>query len=218
MQCLIKLESPNTKSDAKLELITMASDLMPEGKPKFLSMVKYPMISTLVQQEGKKKILALLILMVKDFCSSLNVVRNMNEGQMIEAGAMLLDECGNFRMEDYLMMFQLAKRGELIKIYDRIDLQVISELMDSYWKRRHRAAEDFFDEEVAHLDSLGNTKKFIDDEHPMDTRLKNTIQGIANGMSSMNTGVEEKIGSKAAVQQLKAIEQRDSELIKKKQK
>jgi hypothetical protein len=43
-----------------------------------------------------------------DFCSSINVLRNMNEDQMIEAAAMLIAECGNFRLEDYVMMFSMG--------------------------------------------------------------------------------------------------------------
>ena len=134
MQCLIKLETPD-KTEAKMELISLTSELMPAGVPSFLEIVKYPMIRDLIAEIGKKKMLAILVLLVKDFCSSINVIRNMNEDQMIEAGAMLLDECVNFRLEDYVMMFSLAKRGQLIKILDRIDLQLIGEMMDKYWEK-----------------------------------------------------------------------------------
>ncbi|MBK7885498.1 MAG: hypothetical protein IPJ81_18165 [Chitinophagaceae bacterium] len=54
MQCLIKLETPE-KSDAKMELIALVSDLMPQGKPKYLEVIKYPMIRQLIETEGKKR-------------------------------------------------------------------------------------------------------------------------------------------------------------------
>lgn len=130
----------------------MASELMPGGKPRYLDVIHFPMIRDLVKSEGKKKMLAVLVIMVKDLCSSLNVVRNMNEDQMIEAAAMLLDECGNFRLEDYVMMFSMGKRGQLVKIYDRIDLQVITAMMDEYWEKRKAIGDLLQENEVNHYD------------------------------------------------------------------
>jgi hypothetical protein len=156
LQCLIDLEQPEKKSEAKMELITISSDLMPKGKPRFLAVISYPSIASLVKTEGKKKMLAVLVLLVKDFCGSMNVVRNMNEDQMIESAAMLLDECGNFRMEDYVMMFNLAKKGAFhpeVKIYDRIDIQVICNILDAYWKRRHEAGRVAQEAEADGIDS-----------------------------------------------------------------
>lgn len=147
MQCLIKLES-SERSEAKMDLVMRTNELMPAGKPNFLSVPKYPAIAKLVETEGKKKMLMVMILLVKDFCSSMNVVRNMNEDQMIEAGSVLLDECDNFRLEDYVMMFSMAKKGQLpVKVYDRIDIQLISQFMDAYWVQRNNAGNDANEEE-----------------------------------------------------------------------
>lgn len=170
MQCLIKLETP-TKTEAKMELISLTSELMPGGVPSFLEVIKYPMVRDLISEIGKKKMLAILVLLVKDFCSSINVVRNMNEDQMIEAGAMLLDECGNFRLEDYVMMFSLAKRGQLIKILDRIDLQLIGEMMDKYWDKRNSVAQVFIENSQNHYDSLGSTKRIEEEYHHEDAKI-----------------------------------------------
>jgi hypothetical protein len=145
-----------------MDLIAITSELMPKGKPQFLAVVKYPSIASLVETEGKKKMLAVLVLLVKDFCGSMNVIRNMNEDQMIETAAMLLDECDNFRLEDYVMMFSLAKKGAFhteVKIYDRIDIQVITSILDEYWKRRHAvgfAAQVEESEGVAAIENPGN--------------------------------------------------------------
>lgn len=160
MQCLINLEMPKTKSEAKMELVLMTNQLMPEGRPQYLSVVKYPTIRSLIEQVGRKKMLAILVLMVKDFCSSVNVVRNMNEDQMIEVGSMLLEECGNFRMEDYVMMFNIAKRGGFseVKIMDRVDIQLISSIMDAYWQRRSIAGQQQLDNEVMQLEGISQTE------------------------------------------------------------
>src|SRR4051812_29053217 len=103
IQCLISMDLPEKKSEAKMEFLTLTSNLMPGGNPTYLDVIKYPMVRFLVEEVGKKTMLKVIYLLVKDFCSSLNVVRNMNQDQMIEAASMLLNECGNFRLEDYAM-------------------------------------------------------------------------------------------------------------------
>lgn len=171
LQCLIRLETVE-RSEAKMELVLMTNDLMPKGKPDLLGVVKFPMIQDLIKTEGKKKMLAVLVLMVKDFCASMNVVRNMNEEQMIEAGAMLLEECDNFRMEDYVMMFSMAKKGTFypeVKIYDRIDIQTISQIVDEYWSRRIEAGriardKDFLAIENNLLENTADRKKLVFDD------------------------------------------------------
>ena len=106
-----------------------------------VGVIKYPSIERLCQEYGKKSLRVAILILVKDLCNSLNVVRNMNEDQMIEAACMLLDECGDFRLEDYVMMFSLAKRGQLVKIMDRIDIDTIGKMLDEYWKMRYEAGQ-----------------------------------------------------------------------------
>lgn len=193
MQCLIKLETPE-RADAKMELISMASDLMPGGKPLYLEVIRYPMIRDLIITEGKKKMLAVLVIIVKDLCSSLNVVRNMNEDQMIEAAAMLLDECGNFRLEDYVMMFSMGKRGQLVKIYDRIDLQVITAMMDMYWEKRKAVGEVYQENEANHYESLGNTQKTIDKYHPEEAKLLKLSEGLSSAIGGLKEVIKQNNG------------------------
>lgn len=146
MQCIAKLESEN-RTQAKLELVSITSNLMPMGKPGFKDIIQYPPISTLVVQEGAQVIIKVVFLMVKDLCDTLNVKRPMNEDQMIECAAMLVDECDTFRLEDYAMMFAMGKRGELVKIMDRIDLSMVSEMMNRYYTFRRIAGEKIYEEE-----------------------------------------------------------------------
>jgi hypothetical protein len=189
MECLIKTETDKTAG--KMELLEITRQLMPAGKPAFLEVVKYPMIRVLAEQHGRKLLMAVLVMAVKDFCASLNVVRNMNEDQMIEAAAMLLDECGNFRLEDYVMMFTMAKRGQLIKIYDRLDLQVIGLMMDEYWCRRKAVADAMIEDEVNHYDSLGQVQHSIEDMPPEQAKMIGAIEGITAGFSAFSTGLKE---------------------------
>lgn len=135
------MENPELRQEGKMELISITSELMPKGEPDLIGVVRYPQIVRLCQEVGKKGVFYMILTLVKDMCSSLNVVRNMNEDQMMEAASMLLDEAGNFRLEDYVMMFSMAKRGQLIKIYDRIDIDVVGLIADEYWIRRGKAGK-----------------------------------------------------------------------------
>ncbi len=165
------METPEFHQDGKMELIFIASELMPKGVPNLTGVIKYPTIESLRQELGKKVALTLVLALVKDLCSSINVVRNMNEDQMLETASMLLDECGSFRLEDYVMMFALAKRGQLVKIYDRIDIDMMGEMMDEYWFRRNQAGrraqeEEFktYEENLKQLENKGKEKLSPEEE------------------------------------------------------
>lgn len=131
----------NEKMLAKMELISITSELMPKGAPNLTGVIKYPSIERLGQELGKKVPLLMIFTLVRDFCDSINVVRNMNEAQMMETSSMLLDECDNFRMEDYVMMFSMAKRGNLVKIFDRVDIDLVGGIMDRYWEMRNESGK-----------------------------------------------------------------------------
>jgi hypothetical protein len=128
--------------------MAMTSELMPAGKPNFKELKNYPTIAQLTAEYGKYTMLKVIHLMVVYLCNSINVVRNMNEDQKIEAAHMLLNECGNFRLEDYQMLFAMGKRGTLVKIMDRLDIQVVTKMLDEYWKLRHQAGEQLYEEEL----------------------------------------------------------------------
>lgn len=112
---------------------------MPAGKPNYLGMIKYPKITDLVTSQGEPTLVLILSVMVRDFCACMNVARSMNQDQIIEAAYMLLNEAGNFRLEDYAVMFSMAKKGDLVKIYERIDLEVITAIANEYYARRRDA-------------------------------------------------------------------------------
>ena len=169
-----------------MELILVSNELMPGGSADFEGVIKYPKISKMVEEIGKKKMLAILVLLVKDFCSSVNVVRNMNEDQMIEAAAMLLEECDNFRLEDYFMMFSMAKKGKFkseVKIWDRMDIQIISEILDEYWKVRKTAGKAIMQKEQEVLDNISfdnpqDRKQLIFDGEKGYVEQKNDVDKI----------------------------------------
>ncbi len=192
------MDLPQTKSEAKMEFVGIISELMPGGNASHLGVIKFPMIKNLVMEYGKKTMLKVVFLLIKDFCNSINVVRNMNEDQMIETAAMLIDECDNFRLEDYVMMFSMGKKGILVKIFDRIDISVITQMLDEYWKRRNNAAIKL--EERESLETLGPSERLIDNLHPLDAKLSTSVGNLAITFSDLKSKLMKwKEGNKEAV-------------------
>ncbi len=185
IQFIPKLDNPNERMVAKVQVMAAVSQLMPEGRPDYLGVVKYPKIKDLAVQMGNTNMLLMLSAIVRDFCSSVNVARNMNADQIVEAAAMLLDECSNFRLEDYVMMFALAKRGELVKVYERVDLSVITEILDRYWERRRDAAEAAQETEAHHYDGLGPITKNAESANPDDLRVGKQLDRLGGIFSDL---------------------------------
>lgn len=212
--------------EVKMDFMCLAAELMPQGKPQFLSVIKYPKIQQLVQTKGRKIMLALVVTLVKDFCDSLNVVRNMNQSQMLEAANMLLDECDNFRLEDYVMMFQMAKRGELADIRDRIDLQLITDMLDAYWVKRKEEGEKRMIEQDRHLNALGNPQRtnapaMVWDDKKGYVGVQTTPQKLGNLMNALtNTKhiAEKIIGNREERDRMRQIAKEDTERIKQQHK
>ena len=206
ISCILSLEHTAKKTDAKMELMATARDLMPGGVPNFMDVIKYPKIEMLKSTEYNGSLHKIIFLLVKDFCNSMGVVRNMSEDVMIEAAGILLEECDNFRLEDYVMMFQMAKRGELFDIRDRIDLQVVTEILDAYWLKRKNAGEKAVVEETRHLDSLGSTFRLNDTVSVTDQKLMNMGSGFSAAMGALKDVLRDKVGDKEERARLRQIE------------
>lgn len=165
---------------------------MPAGKPNYLEVVKYPQIKDIMKESGAGNMLLMLAVMVRDFCASMNVVRNMNEDQIVDAATMMLQEVGNYRLEDYVMAFSMAKRGELVQIRDRIDLQVITELLDAYNRKRVDAKYDMLTQEVERQEVqmvIARPYERPEDRknsRNMDDRLTNLAAGLSDFKAQWN--------------------------------
>lgn len=134
---------------------------MPAGVPDLAGVVNYPSIQSLLKSLGYSNMLKLLILMVKDFCGSFNIKYNMNGEQMLEAAAMLLDECDNFRLEDYHIMFTLGKRGRLVDVMHELDISVISKMVDEYYRLRRQAGEKVYEQQELATRNLAASKNLL---------------------------------------------------------
>lgn len=153
----------------------IVSEIMPGGAPDFSIIRQAPSIAQLIKlpEVGYAKMQAVIGALIANFCKSQNLPdgKNMREPQIIDTAAFLLDECGTFRIEDYAMMFTLAKRGKLAmernrtmtgRVFDRVDMQLIAEFKENYEEMRWQYAERAMEEE-AKLKAHG---KVVDEREP----------------------------------------------------
>lgn len=184
--------TPEDRKVAKLGYMMAVKQLFPDNKPDYLGIIKYPQIRDLIQDNGEPVVMLLIAVMVRDYCASANVARNMNEDQILEAAAMLMAEAGNFRLEDYAMMFAMAKRGKLVKVYERIDLSTITEMADAYYAERRDAKIAAQDQEIERLEvqpthvapkQIYNTPEDRRQGNDLDYKLT-SIAGTISGIGS----------------------------------
>jgi len=134
-----------------MAIAILTSQLISESsRPDYAKIRTMPAIRILEPSIGRVETLDLISKIVASFCSGVNVVRNMNVDQMIDTAIFLRDEAFDdkhldcdYRLEDYAVMFTLAKRGKIGKIMDRIDCSVIAQILDEYHFIRKRERENF---------------------------------------------------------------------------
>lgn len=152
VKCLAQTEKEETKLSAMIELSRINNVLLPQGKPDHLIIVKFKTIKQQIEELGRQVVFSTIVLLIRSFCSSFNLVRNMSEMQMIECTTNLLlkYENSNYRIEDFVQFFQGAKMGLYGKVYDHMDTNVIFEMLEQFDIQRYEAGElkmkDLFDE------------------------------------------------------------------------
>lgn len=155
-----------------------------DGNPNFLLHFKRPSIEFLRARMEEKQLMKVLYLVVSDFCRSINVAQNMNEDQVLEACYWLLTDSRSFWIEDYILMFDLVKKGKLVKIYNRIDRFVISEIREAYWQLRHDTMHQRYLDWYNKVSPEGRDSDYSrSDERKMDSGL-NKLSGIINDMKN----------------------------------
>jgi hypothetical protein len=115
--------------------------LAPAGVPAFPTLLAIPdRIPNLVSAYGFPKIHQVVIALLTDYVTSLNVVRNMNATQIVQcAAAIVRDAESDFlAVEDLVVFFEGAKTGKYGRILDHVDTAVIFEMLEKYREQRHQ--------------------------------------------------------------------------------
>ena len=92
----------------------------------------YPTIKNLISETNNGIVLTVLSALIKDFSKSFNVVRNITENQVIEVCVILISQYEHLTIEDCIVLLEFAKSGRLTTVRDRIDVQVLLEIITAY--------------------------------------------------------------------------------------
>lgn len=186
-----------------MELIKLTDQLTPAGNPDFKMVAAMPPIKDIVSQDGPEAMLFVLSAIIRNFCASVNVVRNMSTGQILMAANTLLQECKNYRVEDFVLMFDMAMKGKIKPndgrgIMDRLDLTVIVDIWNIYDGIRYASAEQIQEEQVAadekFLDEI-NPEKFVGPEAWTEL-LKKVKANYNEGRTGYRPTEQEKLEAK----------------------
>ena len=155
-----------------IQLSLLNREIIPKGQPNFKILTQFPSIKKLCEQHGEAALMKIISVLIKDYCESVNVVRNMSGPQILDAASFLLDECDTCRLEDYQIMFFMAKRGHFKindgkGIMDRLDITIITQIFNAYMNIRAEEGIKLRDERENELrmQRLNNTQKQIGGEN-----------------------------------------------------
>ncbi len=83
-------------------------------------------------KQDKKVLLKALSALITQLRQSLNVGKNLDTLQVYECASLLIEKYWYFRLEEFVYVFKQVKLGKYGKVYDRLDVQVISEWLHLY--------------------------------------------------------------------------------------
>jgi hypothetical protein len=112
--------------ESALQLVERQAAITPA-----LAMSAGEQLSVLGKQD-KKVLLKALSMLITQLRQSLNVGKNLDTLQVYECAALLAEKYWYLRLEEFLYVFKQAKLGKYGKVYDRLDVQVISEWLHLY--------------------------------------------------------------------------------------
>lgn len=143
-----------------IEIEKNLSQFKENGIVKFEPLLGIPVkdrLPGLVDQYGAKKIHQLLVVLLTQFCNTFNVIRPMTAEQIVACASEILNTSTEdyLSIEDLTIFFQGAKNGKYGKIYDRLDQQIIFEMLEVYRQQRHEQYLNIKEEQHANLKALG---------------------------------------------------------------
>lgn len=155
------------------------------GLIKFERSLRIPMnerIPALVKDSGHEKVLTAIVASIMSAFNNINLKKGMNEDQVIELAAVLIDEAHNdqLALEDILLFLQRLITGQAGTLYDRLDMPTFFELFESYREERYQALRHIREEEHANYKCIGPSNRSsdqIDDNYrsALNEHYKNNI-------------------------------------------
>lgn len=136
--------------------------------PNYISLLKIPAndrLPGLAQKVGVENLGALLMAEITKFQACYNVIRPMNPDQIAQCAFSIIQtsEEDYLSLEDLVLFFEGAKQGKYGKVYDRLDQQIIFEMLELYREQRHRQFIQFKEEEHAQHKGVPVNERFIEE-------------------------------------------------------
>lgn len=122
----------------------------PESKPNYLELLKTPdRIVALEEIIGLPTLGKIIMAEIARFQLAFNVARPMNAQQIALCAESIITSAAEdyLSLEDLLVFFTNARRGDYGKIYERLDEQIIFQLLEQYREERHRFYTNYQDEQ-----------------------------------------------------------------------
>lgn len=120
------------KQNNKVEFLTIQSELSLEKA------VSGSQLSV-IRKEDKTTLHIALKNLVLSLVESLNIAQSIKDSQMVEIVFLIADKYWFLKLEELVLIFKRAKMGEYGKTYNRLDVQIVFEWIESYLKSEERA-------------------------------------------------------------------------------
>lgn len=123
---------------------------MSEGAANFPAILDKGLpLKNLQHSIGMADTVKLLTALIAQFVASFNVSKNMNAQQIQDLAFTLLDEyqsgsfyCPSYRLEDFAVFFERAKKGEFGRPFDYVDAALILEWLAKFDAERSQAMRE----------------------------------------------------------------------------
>jgi pantothenate kinase len=120
----------------------------------YLKILKVPVSDRLPElsiKVGLGNMIKILMAEIVKFQNCYNVIRPMNPDQIAQCSFSIIQTAEEdfLSLEDVILFFEGAKQGKYGKVYDRLDQQIIFEMLEVYRDERHRVFIGYKDEQNA---------------------------------------------------------------------
>lgn len=95
-----------------------------------------PSVIRVVKENGEQIAISMIRTLIVDVVKFFNLGKSMGASQVHQTAELILEAYGQYKFDDWKLCFKMAKLGQLGKVYDRIDGNVIFDWFDKYLEIR----------------------------------------------------------------------------------
>jgi hypothetical protein len=137
------------------------------GATNYLELMRQPVedrIPGLVRKFGKETIHKILVVQIEIATKFFNIKNNLTPTQIFELGEMIIEEadCDQLSLEDIFIFLSKLIRGQMGKIYDRLDTATFMEMLDAHRDQRHHELRRFREQQHSQHKCAGPVDRSCD--------------------------------------------------------